>query len=850
MIQRQRPGRRRQTSSSSLLLLPLLILLLSAPAPSAAFQFAVLSSTSCDTLAYTITLESWEYREATYLRTSLGNPSNPTRYTQVDIDKFFTRSQLASPFVTKWNRPLSSGGTYTLYFGLLDHRARPIKLQGSSSPSALDSVTVSLTIPPCDGSTSSSSARPTSTRTTTRTTTRALSTTSSLSTVAVSTVSETTLASSTTSTRSAPAATPSASSHAPSATGGSSGKNNPNNSSGSNSNNASTTSSGISSGALAGAVIGAIVCTCFLLWLLALCRRRFLRSVRNQSAQRASYLGPAPRPLLTASRQSNRYYHTPSPGASIMPPPQGKVAAFFSFLIGRHRRRRSIIQGIPSTSSTPVMRQMHNYTPQHSLYGPEHPRRSVGTITPILRRPEDGFAPVGTAEQVAARRLSRESAARSGSVNGRHSSLGGHAPGAADGSGSGGRNNSSDVYRFMMGHSASSSTVYTTTGHGPLVPLDTSDPYAYNDSAAVGNLVDTSELPMSQGEDQLHHSAQTQQQFPRPFMLASQGRSSSRSSSRGPTATGSHSNTTRPNSSGSSTSQQPSLSHGGSGTGTTTTTFVNPHKLSRARNNDWAKPYNPASTPGHASPAGRSRSSSVASGHGTPVVGGSRLAGLGVSPAMPGFASLLANSSSSGGSGNGGVQSASANLAGGSPLYSQSSTTARPPAHVSPLTSMMQQQQGGGGGAGGTTGLIPLQLAGAASSHLSGAAFPKDPEPAASVSRARSSSIASAGGASPHAGHATLRGRTSLTGPTPIVPSHGLLGGGGGSYGVGGSSGGGGTGMGMGALDAYNLAAGGNFNTSPLMTARAIAPPAPAAGSLSPGGSRRRWIRVIHSLRR
>ncbi|KAL9937882.1 hypothetical protein V8E36_003427 [Tilletia maclaganii] len=48
-------GRRRQTfsSSSSLLLLPLLLLLLSVPAPSAAFQFAVLSSASCDTLAYT-----------------------------------------------------------------------------------------------------------------------------------------------------------------------------------------------------------------------------------------------------------------------------------------------------------------------------------------------------------------------------------------------------------------------------------------------------------------------------------------------------------------------------------------------------------------------------------------------------------------------------------------------------------------------------------------------------------------------------------------------------------------------------------------------------------------------------
>ncbi|KAK0538442.1 hypothetical protein OC835_001423 [Tilletia horrida] len=896
-LRRRRRSRHPQSPQASAAPLLLLALVLAASAPSAVhgFQYAVLSSTSCQTLAYSISLESWEYKAASFLRTSLGDPEDPTRYTQVEIDNFFTRSQLQSPFVTKWNRPLPAGGDYTLYFALLDRKGNPIKQLGDSA--SLDTVTVTLTIPPCAGSSS-----PVQTSQTKSSAAATKSTPAASSSVATPTITVTSVLSTSPSPSSPlPASSSLAGSANPSESPGPSSSSRPPlipgaGSGTSDANATSSKSSSISTAAMAGAVIGAIAATLFLLWLLALCRRRVLRSVNNNKAQRASYLGPAPRPLLTPSNQSARYYHTPSPGNSIMPP-QSKTAAFFAFLTGRQRRRRSVILGIPAVSPSrssfaPTMRQMsHNHisggVSDPALFGPEHPRRSVGTITPILRRPEDGFMPVGTAEQVAARRLSRESAVRSGSVTGHH-------PVSRPGSAS--------EHRFV-----------SHTGPGQS-PLDASDPYAYHEAAATGNLVDTSDLlPPNEQElmqqiPMLPNLGSGTAAYPRPFLLGGQRPTSHSSSRSGQSKASAPATPAQPVASGSGgTGRPPSQTahHGGGGGGGTNTRpgsacsalsqsygaqqgqqpYIHPHKMNRPRNNDWATPYTPSLARQHTGGSqqqqqllanslagGRSRSSSASSASGATALA-YRLGGIGLG------LSSASGSGSGSGTGTTGQTANAASPGSNVPPFSQSP-------YQSPTSARASGPTGGGSGGGGAagagasagttgtspmSGLIPLQLAGSASSHLVSSAYPRDgsgPGPAtapeanslsssfygshfgggfgggpasgsgsgsggqalAAPGRARagssassSSNMAGMGSGAGAGGAGDTRVRTSMFGPTPIVPA--MLGGGGSSSGNGGS---------LGGIFASMMGSGPNSHSSSPIENLAATPPNPSSAFASP----------------
>ncbi|KAE8222218.1 hypothetical protein CF319_g4556 [Tilletia indica] len=813
--------------------------LLLAPSSVHAFQYAVLSSTSCSTLAYSITLDSWEYKAATYLRTSLGDPDDPDRITQVELDQYFVRTQLESPFVTKWDRPLPKGGPYTLFFGLYDHKNRPIKLPGSNDD---DNATATLPIPPCNGAAAPAPAQTTKTPSSSPSASSSSSSPKSqssssppstavapLSSIAVSSMTKSTsAASSPTSSSNAPRPSPSSNG----STDGANGQPSP-----------SSKASGISAGAMAGAVAGAIAVTLFALWLMALCRRRVLRSVKNQNAHRASYLGPAPRPLLTPSGQSTRYYHTPTPGSSVMPGQQSKAAAFFAFFTGRRGRRRSVIQGIP-----PVMRQMTSNTLDASMYGgPEQPRRSMGTITPILRRPEDGFTPVGTAEQVAARRLSRESASR---VHHHPTSQNYHGQGDSPYS-SHSRPNSGSEQRY--GGSSTSSFYGTSpgTGGGPLlVPLDASDPYGYDASAVTGNLVDTSDLPHDHGMLDQHLSAQ-QQQFPRPFLLGSQrpgSRSSSQSknsvvlpqpSSNRPSFQSSTLNTssggggTRPTSASSGTSYLQQQQQQGQ-----PLSFLNPHKRNRPRNNDWATPYTPslAGNGNNMSPGGRSRSSSTASMGGGGGGGMGASTGLGVKGGNLGLG-FVAPPTYNPAYNQHQIHHQQHHQQPGS-IFPSSSTNST----LNSLSSGAGSSMGVGasGSSSGISGLIPLQLAGSASSNLmmgtttsSSAAFPKDPEPTAGGhlynTRGRAGSASSVGGMSAGAGvgGSGTRGRTSMMGSIPLLAPMAFDGGMGSASGAGWYSG---LNLSTGPGTGDGSSSGGSSTSmfaSPLMTA--IVPPIPAA---------------------
>ncbi|KAK0554118.1 hypothetical protein OC861_002251 [Tilletia horrida] len=582
-----------------------LIAALAAVPAAHAFQYAVFTSTSCETLAYSITLDTWEYKSASYLRTAIGDPSNPTRFTLANIDKFFKKDQLEFAFLTKWNRPLPVGGNYALFFGLLDHKQRPIKIQNSA---LLDNATVTLTIPPCTGSSSlvqssSTSAKSSSSFSSTSTTLP--------STMVLTTVTSSSSASTPILTPTSPALTSTPHLPYPSSTS----------SSGQPSASSSDKKPGISPGAMAGAVVGAVVFTLFALWIAALCRRRIERNMQNHSAQRASYLGPAPRPLLTPSRSSGRYYHTPTPGSHI-PVNQSKTAAFFSFFTGGNRRRRSIIHGIPQ----PVMRQHYGGGRETAMWSEmDASRGSMGTVTPILRRPEDGFTPVGTAEQVAARRFSRDSATRSLSIHGvsRPSS-------AAD-------------FHYPAQTNAAAGYAYggSTPGFGSL-HSDNSRPSSSRDVSAVGNLVDTSETPAQQlAADRYEQvmsnaaaaaasqsqSPQLQQQYPRPFLLGAAQTASRPGSANSSRTTQSRSTPNqqprRPSINSTitagtvSSGNRPELPRPPSAGSTSSQPFFHPHKMNRPRNNDWATPYTAGSAgTGGASSAtmdGRSRASSSAS---------------------------------------------------------------------------------------------------------------------------------------------------------------------------------------------------------------------------------------------
>ncbi|CAD6897158.1 unnamed protein product, partial [Tilletia laevis] len=796
-----------------------------------AFQYAVLATTSCDVLAYSITLESWEYKSATFLRTSLGDPDDPTRFTQVEIDSFFSRSLLVSPFVTKWNKPLTKGGSYSLFFGLLDHKQKPIKLPGSSG---FDSVTVDLTIPPCDGS--APPVQPTKTAVSTSSKPPS-SSTAAVSSVTVTVTGMATSQSATSKPTASPSTTaatigpspPNPNSTAGSSTGSGSG-------SGSNSNDASSkSSSGVSPLAMAGAIVGAIVVTCFLLWLLALCRRRVVRSVRNHNAQRASYLGPAPRPLLHPTGQSGRYYHTPTPGSSVMRSHQSRTAAFFGIFTGRSRRRRSVIDGIP-----PVMRQTTSNTLDASMYGghEQQPRGSTSTVTPILRRPGDGFAPVGTAEQVAARRLSRESAARSLSTQGQNHP-------SHDSPYLQSRPTSATDQRY--GGSSSSSFFGTSPGAlgGPiLVPLDASDPYGYDASAVTGNLVDTSDyVPAGSDPTLADHQAGGQQHFPRPFLLGAPrptSRSSSSNQSRNsavppqpssnrPSFQSSHyagnnnggNPGTRPTSASSGLSYLQQQQSGGP-----PSNFVNPHKRNRPRNNDWATPYTPSLSgqTNNMSPGGRSRSSSTASvgggggggGGGGPMGGWPfKSGGFGLGFPNPPLPPPPTNQQY--------LPTSTSNMTINS-FFSSSGPSQRLSSGAGSVGG-----NGMGGMTGSNSGLIPLQLAGSAQSNLTGSAFPKELEPTAGGAslyttrgRAGSSSSNSNGSGSVNGG--TGRGRTSMSGSIPLLaPMSFEGGGGGGGMYPGPGEGSYGAGSRAGASSPMNMFA------SPLLTA--IVPPVPAASA-------------------